>query len=319
MTRVLQAEVAIPAQCELAEGPVWDPRLGVLRWVDILAGHVHSVDPDTGERDWFDAGDPVGAVGLTSSDGLVLALVDRFGLYNGSEVTRFGEFSADRSVVRFNDGKPDPWGSFWAGTMAWEEGAPGGALYRLAPDGTVTTMVTDVALSNGLDWSDDRRTFYFADSLSGGVDAFECDPETGVLGARRRFVTVPATGCLPDGLTLDSDGCLWVAVFGSGELRRYTPDGRLGTIVRLPARQVTSAAFGGPDLGTLYITTARENFTEADRRAEPHAGDIFACVPGVSGRPPNRFSVLSRPLLRFIPIALPSYAGPPDVLVSVLR
>ncbi|MBV9445793.1 MAG: SMP-30/gluconolactonase/LRE family protein [Streptosporangiaceae bacterium] len=295
MTRVLQAEVAVPAQCELAEGPIWDRRLGVLRWVDILAGHVHSFDPASGERNWFDAGVPVGAVGLTSSGGLVLALVDGFALLTGEPsdgwtVTRFGGFSTDRSAVRFNDGKPDPWGNFWAGTMAWAEGAPGGALYRLSPDGTVTTMLPDVALSNGLDWTDDRRTFYFADSLSGGVDAFDCDPGSGALGERRRFVSVPDAGCVPDGLTLDSEGCLWLAVFGSGELRRFTPDGRLDTVVRLPARQVTSAAFGGPGLGTLYITTARENFTEADRRAEPHAGDIFACVPGVSGRPSLHFA-----------------------------
>ncbi|HEX6520731.1 MAG TPA: SMP-30/gluconolactonase/LRE family protein [Streptosporangiaceae bacterium] len=199
MTRVLQAEVAVPAQCELAEGPVWDSRLGVLRWVDILAGRVHSFDPASGERSWFDAGDPVGAVGLTSSDGLVLALVDGFGLFDGSKVTRFEGFSTDRSIVRFNDGKPDPWGNFWAGTMAWAEGAPGGALYRLSPDGTVTTMLPDVALSNGLDWTDDRRTFYFADSLSGGVDAFDCDPGHGALGARRRFVSVPTPGACPTG------------------------------------------------------------------------------------------------------------------------
>ena len=163
-------------------------------------------------------------------------------------------------------------------------------LHQTRPDGFrygVTELVGGVGLSNGLDWSDDRRTFYYADSLSGGVDLFGTDPDTGALSDRRCFITV--SGGIPDGLTLDAEGCLWLAVWGTGELRRYTPDGTLDTVVRLPVSQVTSAAFGGADLSTLYITTARENFTPADRRAQPQAGDIFACTPGVTGRLPYLF------------------------------
>lgn len=290
MTLVLEAELAVAAQCELAEGPVWDSSAELLRWVDILAGQVHSFDPATGAHTWFGVGEPVGAVGLTASGGLVLALVDGFALHDGSRVTRVGEFRTDRAAVRFNDGKPDPWGNFCAGTMPWVDGEAGGALYRLMPDGSVTMLLPDVGLSNGLDWSDDRRTFYFADSASGGVDAFDCDPDTGALGARRRFITVPAVDGLPDGLTLDAEGCLWLAVFDSGELRRYTPAGRLDTVVHVPARQVTSAAFGGAGLSTLYITTARENFTPDDAREQPQAGDIFCCTPGAGGRPPFTFA-----------------------------
>jgi sugar lactone lactonase YvrE len=291
MTRVLEAEVAFPAQCELAEGPVWDAARGLLRWVDILPGHVHALDPVSGAHTWFEAGDPVGTFGLTRGGGLVLALVDGFALAgpDGQDLRRLGEFTVDRAVVRFNDGKPDPWGNFWAGTMAWQEqSGPPCSLYRLTPDGAVTELFGGVGLSNGLDWSDDRKTFYYADSLSGGVDVFDTDPGTGALSGRRRFVTVSGGG-IPDGLTLDADGCLWLAVWGTGELHRYTPDGALDTVVRLPVSQVTSAAFGGADLSTLYITTARENFTPADLRDQPHAGDIFACVPGVTGRPPLLF------------------------------
>ncbi|MGH3233021.1 MAG: SMP-30/gluconolactonase/LRE family protein [Streptosporangiaceae bacterium] len=151
MTRILDAEIAVPARCELAEGPAWDAARGLLRWVDILAGRVHAAGQVSGAHTWFEVGGP------------------------------------------------------------------------------------------------------------------------------------------PDGLTLDAEGCLWLAVWGSGELRRYTPDGRLDTVVRLPVSQVTSAAFGGAGLSTLYITTARENFTPADLRAQPHAGDIFACTPGVTGRLPYLF------------------------------
>jgi sugar lactone lactonase YvrE len=291
VTRTLGAEVAVPARCELAEGPVWDAARGLLRWVDILPGRVHALDPVTGAHRWFEAGDPVGTVGLTRGGGLVLALVDGFALagHDGQDLRRIGEFTVDRSVVRFNDGKPDPWGSFWAGTMArQEQGGPPCSLYRLSPDGAVTELLGDVSLSNGLDWSDDRRVFYYADSNSGGVDAFGTDPDTGALSDRRRFVSV--SGGIPDGLTLDAEGCLWLAIWGSGELHRYTPDGRLDTLVKFPVSQVTSAAFGGADLRTLYITTARENFTPADLREQPHAGDIFACTPGVTGRQPYLFA-----------------------------
>jgi sugar lactone lactonase YvrE len=289
-TRTLDAEIAFPAQCELAEGPLWDASRGLLRWVDILLGRVHALDVASGAHRSFGAGDMVGTVGLTRSGGLVLALAGGFALSgpDGQDLRPFGDFSADRSVTRLNDGKPDPWGSFWAGTMAVPEdsGFPC-SLYRLSPDGVVTELFGGVGLSNGLDWSDDRRVFYYSDSHAGGVDAFDTDPDTGALSGRRRLAEV--SGGVPDGLTLDAEGCLWLAVWGSGELRRYTPDGRLDTIVKLPASQVSSAAFGGTDLSTLYITTARENFTPADLAAEPHAGDIFACTPGVPGRPPFMF------------------------------
>jgi sugar lactone lactonase YvrE len=288
--RTLDAELAFPAQCELAEGPVWDAGRGLLRWVDILPGHVHALDPVSGAHSSFGAGQPVGTVGLTRGGGLVLALAGGFALSgpDGQDLRPFGDLVVDRSVRRFNDGKPDPWSSFWAGTMGVPEdsGVPG-SLYRLSPDGAVTELVGGVALSNGLDWTDDRRVFYYADSLAGGVDMFATDPDTGALSGRRRFAEV--SGGMPDGLTLDAEGCLWLAVWGSSELRRYTPDGRLDTAVKLPVSQVTSAAFGGADLSTLYITTARENFTPADLREQPHAGDIFACTPGVTGRPPFVF------------------------------
>ena len=290
---MLQADVAVAAGCELAEGPVWDPSRGLLRWVDILPGRVYSFDPQADAHTSFDAGVPVGAVGLTRSGRLVLALVDGFALadHDGQRLTRMAEPVIDRSVLRFNDGKPDPWGSFWAGTMAWDEkNGPPCSLYRLAPDGTVTELLRDVGLSNGLDWTADRRLFYYADSNVGRVDLFDTDPDTGALSARRPFVTVEAAEGVPDGLTLDAEGCVWLAVWDAGEVRRYTPDGRLDTVVRVPARQVTSVAFGDDDLGTLYITTAREGLTDADRSAQPHAGDIFACRPGVTGRPPFVFS-----------------------------
>jgi sugar lactone lactonase YvrE len=306
VTSSLSADIAVPSQCYLAEGPVWDPVARLLRWVDINPGHVHAFDPVAGAHARFTAAGadgpavpradavPVGAIGLTISGGFVLALVDGFAFGPAQPdasgdypLTRVDGFRTDRSVTRFNDGKPSPWGDFWAGTMPWAEGGPSCALYRLTPDGRVTELLDKVGLSNGLDWSDDRTRFYYADSMSGGVDVFACDPETGALGERSRLVTVEAG--TPDGLTLDADGCLWLAVFGTGEVRRYTPSGDLDTVIGLPVDQPTSIAFGGDDLSTLYITTARENLTPAQIALQPHAGDIFACTPGVAGRPPNLF------------------------------
>src|SRR6476646_9974604 len=177
--RTLDAELAFPAQCELAEGPVWDAGRGLLRWVDILPGHVHALDPVSGAHSSFGAGQPVGTIGLTRGGGRVLALAGGFALSgpDGQDLRPFGDLAVDRSVRRFNDGKPNPWGSFWAGTMGVPEdsGVPG-SLYRLSPDGAVTELIGGVALSNGLDWTDGRRVFYYADSLAGAADAFATDP-----------------------------------------------------------------------------------------------------------------------------------------------
>jgi sugar lactone lactonase YvrE len=289
--RVFDAELVVHAQCELAESPVWDVRRQVLLWVDILAGNVHTLDPSTGAHSWFAVGTPVGAVGLTTAGGLVLALQDGFAMadFDGGHLNRLPGLVTDVSAVRFNDGKPDPWGGFCAGTMQWRDGGTLGCLYRLSPDGDIAELVPGVAVSNGLDWTDDRRGFYYVDSPTGGIDLFDTDPHTGALANRRRFVEIPADTGSPDGLAIDADGGVWVALWGGGELRRYLPDGRLGTVVRVPAGQVSSCAFGGADLDVLYITTAREDFSPADLKAQPHAGDIFRCTPGVIGRAPFRF------------------------------
>jgi sugar lactone lactonase YvrE len=289
---MLSADIAVRAGCELAEGPVWDAGRQRLLWVDILAGDVHAFDPASGAHSQFSAGLPVGSVGLAKGAGLVLAVVDGFAVCgpDGEQLTRLPGLRTDATAVRFNDGKPDPWGGFCAGTMQWRGESEPGCLYRLSPDGAVSELVRGVRISNGLDWTDDRRTFYYVDSPSGGVDCFTVDPETGTLSGRRRFAEIPPALGVPDGLTIDADGGVWVAIFGGGELRRYAPDGRLDRAVRLPVSQVTSAAFGGPDLRVLYITTAHENFTPAELRSQPHAGDIFCCEPGVTGRLPYRYA-----------------------------
>jgi sugar lactone lactonase YvrE len=286
------AELVLDARAELAEGPVWDADRGRLVWVDIPGHAVHFFDPDSGEDRAVDVGRPVGAAAMRESGGMVLALSDGFGFLD----ERTGAVKVIAPVgeadpwARMNDGKCDPAGRFWAGTLTEPEQKGSSALYRLDPDLRVVRVLGGVTVSNGLGWSPDRASMYYADSPTGGVDAFDYDEATGDIGNRRRLITIPPELGVPDGLTVDAEGYLWVAVYGGSCVRRYSPGGELLAMVELPASQATSCSFGGPDLKDLYITTGSEGFTPRDRAAEPHAGGIFRCRPGVSGLPADRFA-----------------------------
>lgn len=199
----------------------------------------------------------------------------------------------DDPSLRMNDGKVDPAGRFWAGTMAYDERSAAGALYRLDADYMVHEMLTEVTISNGLDWSDDGRFMYFVDSGAHSIDRFDFDVERGAISNRTTIVTIPDSSGLPDGMTLDAEGALWVAIWNAGVVHRFAPDGSLLAIVEVPASQVTSCSFGGMDLGDLYITSGTEADSAADKRKlignEPESGSVFRCRPGVHGRPPHRF------------------------------
>ncbi|GAB3432600.1 SMP-30/gluconolactonase/LRE family protein [Actinophytocola sediminis] len=278
----MNIDVALDAGATLAEGPIWDQRAAVLRWVDITPGLVHRFDPATGVDTAFEFGEPVGTVAVRASGGLVLATGS--GIWtcadDGAGPHRQFEVDTDPPGGRFNDGKADRWGRFWAGTML--DGTEGAAaLYRLDQDGSLHRMLTGVSISNGLDWSPDGATMYYVDTPTGGIDAFDHDQDTGALTNRRRLADVDRGS--PDGLTVDADGCLWVALWDGWGVRRYTPDGRLLTTVDLPAQRITSCAFGGPDLSTLYLTSASIGLS--DVTGQPHAGAVFACSPGVRGLP----------------------------------
>ena len=183
-----------------------------------------------------------------------------------------------------------PGGRFWAGTMAFEVTPGVAALYRLDSDLTVSRMVSGVTLSNGLGWSPDGRQMYYIDSVTHGVDVFDFDPADGSLGERRRLITIPPGEGLPDGMTVDAEGGLWIALHGSGSIRRYLPDGQVDRVVRVPPKMVTCCAFGGPDLTDLYITTMCLGLSADGLRAQPLAGALFRCRPGVRGLPPHRFA-----------------------------
>jgi len=271
----------------LGEGARWDARRGELLHVDIAAGGVYRdlVDNDgalTPVRSYQLPG-TVGALAPIEGDEGWLLAANR----------GFAHLSPDGSLrpladvapegTRMNDAACDPQGRFWAGTKADDNHAGGGALYRLDRDGQVDLMLGDLTISNGLGWSPDGATMYLADTVPRVIHAFSFDGERGAISDGRVLVTV-SEGAGPDGLTVDAAGDLWVAVFGAGRVQRYSPDGALREELHVPAMQTTSCAFGGADLNLLYVTTATENWSDEQRRAEPAAGLVYRFRTDATGR-----------------------------------
>lgn len=288
--RTLQADLVLDARATLGEGPVWDERNGTLLWVDILPGLIHRFRPDTQQDEVLAAGQPVGAVAPRQRGGLVLAVKEGFALLDEAGFRVVAPVEADLPTNRMNDGKCDPAGRFFAGTMDIEARPKRGALYRLNPDHSVTTVIRGVSISNGLAWSPDVHTMYYIDSPTQGVDAFDYDLDSGRISNRRRVVSIPLSRGMPDGMAIDAEGCLWVALWEGAAVHRYAPTGDLDRVVELPVSNVTSCTFGGVGLEDLYITTASSGSSDEQIRSEQWAGGLFACSPGVSGMPAHDFT-----------------------------
>jgi sugar lactone lactonase YvrE len=287
------AEVALQAQSELGEGPLWDVRKRLLYWVDISGHKVHVFDPSSGADRFVDVGQPVGCVAPRKNGDLVLAMQDGFAILDveSGEVRNLIDPEKHLPDNRFNDGKCDPRGRFWAGTMSMKRVKAAGSLYCLYPDLTVRTMLTRVTTSNGLAWSSDERKLYYIDTGTPYVSVFNYDPESGEISRRRRIITIPQNQGKPDGMTIDEEGMLWVAHWGGGRVSRWDPkDGSQTDVVEVPAPNVTSCAFGAPMLDTLYITTARGPLNDEERKEYPLAGGLFQVKPGVRGRPEPAFA-----------------------------
>lgn len=292
MTTNAAVEVIVDAHSDVGESPRWDARTGRLLWVDITAGTVRvSTDDGVTTRE-HQLGRDVGFAAWWQDEGALVGLPDgvaELDLLSGA-VRPVAMVEADDPTTRMNDGTCDPTGALWAGTMAYDATAPRAALYRLGTDGAVTTVLREVTVSNGIGWSPDGTRMYYADSPTGRVDVIDVvDLETGTLGSRRPFARFEPTLGVPDGLAVDAEGAVWVAVFGGGQVRRYTPDGTLDRVVAVPVANVTACTFGGDDLATLYITTARHGRSPEELAREPLAGALFAHHPGVAGLPGARF------------------------------
>jgi sugar lactone lactonase YvrE len=285
-------ELVLNAQAQLGEGPLWDDRRQRLLFVDIMRGHVHEFDPATESDRIHMIGQPVGAVALTTRGDWVLATKSGFSRLDPEmgDVSPVATVEADQPRNRMNDGNVDSRGRFWAGTMGMGGLRDRGSLYRLDPDGSVTRILTGVSTSNGIDWSPDDRLMYYVDTPTGRVDCFDFDVEAGTVRDRRPFVTIPPDQGAPDGLVVDADGHVWVALWKGGAVHRYAPDGRLDQVVRFPVTLTTKPAFGGSDLRDLYVTSAWIELKDVARARQPMAGGVFCLRPGAKGQRPRRFA-----------------------------
>ena len=253
------------------EGPVWDDGL---RFVDMLAGDIISLDPDGGLRERLHVGAVAAAFRPRRGGGIVVAVERGFALVDSDgAIETLPELWTDERV-RMNDGATDPEGRFYCGSMAYDATPGAGRLYRLDPDGTVEVVLEPVTISNGLGWSPDGHTAFYVDSPTYRIDAFDAD-----LTGRRPFAHIAEEQGMPDGLTVDREGGVWVALWGGSAVHRYAPDGTLDAVLELPVTQVTACTFGGPALDELYITTSRQDGDQ------PAAGSVFRARPGVSGLP----------------------------------
>jgi sugar lactone lactonase YvrE len=280
------------AGCVLGEGPVWDWRSHVLYWVDIKNPAVHSLDPQSGATRRWPMPEMIGAIGLRQRGGLVAALGNGFAFIDlgDGRVTRIADPEVDRPGNRFNDGKVDPAGRFWAGTMDDAEREPSGDLYRLEPNLAVERFAVGFVVTNGIDWSNDGRTLYFVDSAGRRILAYEFDMAGGQLGGAKLFAALPETQGFPDGLTVDADDHVWSAHWNGGRVTRYAPDGMVERVIPMPVPLCTSCCFGGPDLDTLFVTSASIGLDADARRRAPLSGGVFALTGlGVRGRPAGLF------------------------------
>lgn len=287
-----EVELRVDARALVGEGPIWDVERQVLYWVDILSHKLYVYDPVKEENQAFDIGQAVGTVVPRVSGGLMLAMHHGFAAFElaTQTLTPIHDPEAHLPANRFNDGKCDPAGRFWAGTMAFEPKEPVGSLYCMEVDLSVRKVLDKVTISNGITWSLDKSTMYYIDTPTLNVRAFDYDLDSGNISNERVVIEIPKGTGAPDGMDIDAEGMLWIALYGGSRVCRYNPQtGELLHTIPMPASRVTACAFGGRDLDTLFITTACQQMTEEDWQKEPNAGGLFSIKPGYKGVGPYWF------------------------------
>ena len=278
-------EIAARGDALVGEGPVWVSSERRLYWIDVKGQKIFCLDPLTGARHTWDCPQRIGAIAPRATGGFAAVL--KSGLYLSDGEPEHWRPLADPEAHlhgnRFNDGKCDARGRLWAGTMDDDEQRVSGSLYRFDASGGWTKMRGDIHLSNGLGWSPDGGTFYFTDTLRRTILAFDFDTDDGELSRERTFVIVPDSDGYPDGLAVDTDGCVWSAHWGGSRLTRYAPDGRIVETLNMPVPKPSSCAFGGDGLRELFITSASIGLSEKERVQAPDSGSLFVLDAGVAG------------------------------------
>jgi sugar lactone lactonase YvrE len=298
----LQAEIAVPLRCDLGEGCVWLPTSRAVAWIDIAGHAVRRWSYDDHALAQVRLPEPPGAVAPRASGGLILAM--RGGVFalddaawpqagnddiGTAELPLLCPLETDRPANRMNDGRCDRRGRFWIGSMSMRSEAGAGSLHRVGIDHRAERMLGDVTISNGLCFRGDDRLMYYIDTRTQRVDMFDFDLAEGIIQNRRPLVEIARATGSPDGMTIDADGCLWVALWGGSAVHRYTPAGTLDRIIEVPARRVSSCTFGGPQLDELFITTASGSSSDPELAENPHAGSLFVCRPGAQGLPADPY------------------------------
>lgn len=278
----------------VGESPVWHPQEQALYWVDIQGKQIHRFDPLSSENTSFELPEIVTCIALRAAGGLVITLRKHFATFDPAtrRLERIGEVEPNLPNNRFNDGKCDPQGRFWAGTMdAVDWSAPAGNLFRLDADQSITLRQSNVICSNGTCWSPNGRLMYYTESFRYTIFVYDFDAATGAITNRRPFVTLDENGGgFPDGMAVDADGFVWSNMVGLGQIRRYDPHGKLESLVELPVPRATDCTFGGADLKTLFVTSARETMSPPELAAAPLSGSLFTLDCEVPGLPAASFS-----------------------------
>ncbi len=279
----------------LGESPVWDKRNNRIYWVDILNGRIHFLESDGSELQTIEVAQYVGAIALTDNpDALIAALQNGFAFVHIQEkrVEPIVDPEAHKPGNRFNDGKCDPAGRFWAGTMALSEEPEQGSLYVLYADFQTDKKIDKISVSNGLAWSLDHSTLYFIDSPTRSVRAFAFDELTGALGTGKIIFIFSEEEGFPDGMTIDAEGMLWIAHWDGWKISRWNPaTGEKIFEIKFPVARITSCTFGGPQLGDLYVTSAKIGLSQTELRDQPLAGTLFIIKDcGFKGLAPHYFT-----------------------------
>jgi len=285
-TAIEDLRVAIPAADLIGESPVWSVREQALYWVDVEGKCVQRFTPQTTARARWTMPEATGSIGLRCSGGLIAATRTGFVSLDtdSGEITPITDPEADLPGNRFNDGKVDRAGRFWAGTKNLANNAQAtGSVYRLDADRTAHRVTGGISCTNGIAWSPDNRTMYLCDTWVRRVYRFAFDLDAGTAHSRTLFAELAPAAGYPDGLTVDAEGFIWNAHYDGWCITRYAPDGRVDRVLQMPVQHVTSLMFGGPDLAILYVTSASMRLSEDERRSQCCAGHVFAFEPGARG------------------------------------
>jgi sugar lactone lactonase YvrE len=290
--KIIEAELEFQIDAHLGEGPVWDELKGKLYWVDILSGLFHEYDPKEKTNKSYEIGEHIGAAVPREKGGFILAMKSGFATFDpdSGKITPITDPEEDKPGNRFNDGKCDPAGRFWAGTMAYDLTKGAGSLYCMSEGFNLEHKLDGITISNGLAWNRAADRFYHIDSPTGNIYAYQYDNETGELSGRRIVRHITDDIGFPDGMTIDREDKLWVAIYGGSRVLRIDPKtGETLMEIHLPVPKITSCTFGGKNLNELYITTCREYMSKDDIDRAPLSGSLFKVKLPVEGLPVHRF------------------------------